>query len=1180
MLRIYAGRENIDKERFIYDSIKENGGETLVLVPNQYTLVAEEQALKYTGMDCLFDIEILSMNRLGFRLMREQGRESVNMLDRYGRFMLLTRLIKEHRDEFEIFSRSVGKQSFTSMLSDFISEFKQNECSEEKMAEMLEDGNTDPLLRSKLREVASVLSAYEEALSGTYKDSEEYIDDYIDAIRDSRFVRGKNIWIYGYDSITPKFTRAMLELAAAADSVNFILNRSDEKLDEMIEHTLRAACGEQGTGFSCEEIGREYELAKSPTIQAIEAGLFAKVQKPAGIVPEDLTVVSAANPYYEAESAAAYIWHLVRDLGYRMRDIQVIANDEGNMHPVIRRVFAEYGLPVFMDSARDITDTAPVGFIVDLLWLLIYSKNPQYLFAMLKTGLAGVRAEVIEDLENYARTYHIRGSMWDRDFKYGEEALGKTRFSELNAVRARIIGKVNRLTDAIAAGNGRKAGSAAAANTDSTPAAAGRMSVADFTGLFRKYLDEVWDLSAAVQKMADEEEALGFIDEAQRTVESYRKAIEMLDQINEIMGDSEFDLTEFTEIYVAGLTNVEVGVIPPAADGLSVGTMIRTRPRPVRAAVILGANEGILPMQPSPEGLFSIDEKAFFSRNGFALGSLDEIKLSEEKAAMYRMMSKPSEKLYISWALTDSNGSEAVPSTVIDSLRTLFPSLDKGGIMRDVISAGWGDASLCRSSAPAEWTHGSSADRIFVGDTLNIPSESMRHMIDRIKDRNAPEEPDSLLRAMLTWYNARRKGELDIMLAAAADENEVSPLGNKIAKNLFTRPDGSLVLSASSIRSYFDCPFKYFVERGLRLQEERDFSSDPRSIGDAYHECLMAVARRLLGDKKLLEAFAKAKESAASDAAAADVSGAGTSPGSETGERGDDAYKMIEKMVDEELSRVAADYEGGLFISASNEIYRMDRIREICKGAAYAMADQLSWESVLDASFEESFSRNGKFAPISFEVDGQKVYVEGKIDRSDILDVNGKSRVRIIDYKTGSDSLNIWKMRHGYKMQLMIYMISASSGDLEPAGLFYFNIKDAMEGFNDKAAGKEKEILSRGPGDPYKLRGKYISEPGVLDAMPAEQITGGRSEKDRGISREEYEELKKDVTARIRETAAGILKGEIDIHPFRDGKQLTCANCSYKPICKRDREYSKNYAREIPKEEKKPKDAKNTNNPA
>ena len=1156
MLRLFSGRENIDKERFIYDRIAADGGETLVLVPNQYTLVAEEQALKHTGRDCLFDIEILSMNRLGFRLLREKGRESVNMLDRYGRFMLLTRLIKEHKDEFEIFRRSAGKQTFTNMLSDFISEFKQNECSTSKMAEMLEDGNTDPLLKAKLREVSSVLSAYEEAISGTYKDSEEYIDDYIEAIRDSKFVRGKNIWIYGYDSITPKFTRAMLELAAAAESVNFILNRSEENLDEMIEHTLKAACDERELSFSCEEIGRGYELAKSRTVHAIEERLFAKMPEPVDFVPEDLTVVRAANPYYEAESAAAYIWHLVRDLGYKMRDIQVIANDESNMHPIIRRVFAEYGLPVFMDSARDITDTAPVGFIVDLLWFLIYNKNPQYLFAMLKTGLTGVPAETIEDLENYARTYHIRGNMWDRDFKYGEEALGREKFRELNAVRSEVIGKVSRLSEALAKGKGGKAKKAAAGaqtgeTADGRAAADGHISVADFTVFFRNYLDEVWGLPEAVQKMADEEEALGYIDEAQRTLESFDKAMEMLDQINEIMGDSEFDLTEFTEIYVAGLTNVEVGVIPPAADGLSVGTMIRTRPRPVRAAVILGANEGTLPMQPSPEGLFSIDEKAYFTSNGFALGSLDDIKLSEEKAAMYRMMSKPSEKIYISWSLTDSDGREAAPSTVIDSLKMLFPSLEKGGILRDVVSAGWGDASLFNS------TDQESLCIPNVSDTMNSPGESMRHMIARIKDRSAPEEPDSLLRAMLAWYKAKRSGELDIMLAAAADENEVRPLGKQTAKNLFSRPDGSLVLSASSISGYFDCPFKFFVERGLRPQEERSFSSDPRSIGDAYHECLMAVARRLLGDRTLLKALAEAKKT--------DASG-GADPAKDDAA---DVYKMIEKMVDEELSRIASDYEGGLFISANSELYRMDRIREICTGAACAMANQLSAESVLDASFEESFSRTGKFDPISFEVDGQKVYVEGKIDRSDILDVNDEKRVRIIDYKTGKDSLNVWKMRHGYKMQLMIYMISASSGDLEPAGLFYFNIKDPMESLNDKSAKKEKEIRSREPSDPYKLRGRYIYEPGVLDAMPADQITGGRSEKDWRLSREEYEELKNDVTERIRETAAGILKGEIGIHPFQEGKNLVCANCSYKPICKRDREYTKNYARMIPKQEKK-----------
>ncbi len=538
---------------------------------------------------------------------------------------------------------------------------------------------------------------------------------------------------------------------------------------------------------------------------------------------------------------------------------------------------------------------------------------------------------------------------------------------------------------------------------------------------------------------------------------------------------------------------------------------------------MLGANEGTLPLQPSPEGLFSVDEAKYFEEKGFELGSLRKIKQSEENAAMYRMMSKPSDKLYISWALTDADGGEALPSTVIESLRNLFPDAE---IRKDVVSEGWGIP------------------------VINTPEESMRHLIGRIKDKNAPDRPDPVMRAMLAWYEAKRKGELSRMLSAAADENVQAPLGKQIAGRLFGRADGSLVLSASSISGYFDCPFRYYVERGLRPKEERDFTSDPRSIGDAYHECLMGVARRLLGDRAILSAVAGARKARAQGE---------ISPQ----ESEDDVYARIEEMVSEELARIASEYQEGLFISAGSEVYRMDRIREICTGAARAMAEQLSADSVLDAVFEESFSRRGRFEPVEFEVDGQKVYVEGKIDRSDILDVDGQKRVRIIDYKTGSDSLDVWKMRNGYKMQLMIYMISASSGDLEPAGLFYFNIKDPIEGIDSKSAKAAEEIRNRQPGDTYKLKGKFIDDPGVLNAMPEEMLGGGRSVKDRRISREDYESLRNDVMQRIEQTAAGILKGDIGIHPFKDGGRLACTYCSYKPICRRDREYTRNTAREI-----------------
>ena len=1093
MLRIYAGRENIDKERFIYDLIRERGGETFVLVPDQYTLVAEEQALRCLGTDCLFDTEILSMNRLGLRVLTEQGAESVRMLDKYGRFMLLGLLIKEHMEDFEIFRLSAGKLGFTSMLNDFISEFKQQDCSLDEVEELLAGSGDDPILTAKLRELRGVIEAYEERISGVFTDSEDYISMYVNAIKDSKLVRGKSFWIYGYDSITPKFADAVIELASAAESVSFVVNRGDFGLDGRLIRSLTGLAASKNIDVSCEEIDEaEYGSEKSETVARFEKYLFSErlteeqKEENRDFVPEDLTMLCAANPYYEAESAAAYIRHLVRDLGYRMKEIQVIANDEGAMQPVIRRVFAEYGLPVFADSSRAITDSAAVSFIADMLEFVRSRKLSQYLFAMLKSGLTALSDSDIEDLENYARTYRIRGSMWDRPFRYGADDLGEEKFAALEAMREGMMSKISVL-ETMAKKDGCTAG--------------------EFTKAFRKYLRDDWQLGEKVAEAAALQEEAGLHDEAQRMTQSFRKALEILGQIDEIMGDSAMDLEEFTDIYEAGLSDVEVGVIPPAADALSMGTMIRTRPGRIRAVVILGANEGVLPLTPSTEGLFSADEKEYFREKGFALGSLDDIKMDEENSAMYRMMSRPSEKIYISWSMTDAAGGDAAESPVIGAIHEVFPKTkEKGFVRKDIVSEGWGL------------------------DLVQDEDEAMRHLINRMKDPNTTEEPEALTSAMLRWYADNRRERLDAMLAAADYDNDPKPLSRRTAKELYTGRDGALRLSASSIGRYVDCPFGYFVDRGLRPEEEREFASDPRSVGDVYHECLMAVARQIMEDSELPQ---KIRD-------------------------GDD--EELERLVNAALDELSAGYRGGLFVSTGSEEFRMSRIREICAAAAKAMAEQLSAMTVTSADFEEAFGRSGRFGPISLRVGGDDVFVEGRIDRADYMDVGGDQRVRIIDYKTGSDKLDLWKMRHGLKMQLMIYLNSASGEGLEPAGMFYFNIKDPIEPANDASQKKLGELAERKPEETFTLRGAFIEEEGILDAMPPSVLQSAKS----GISRAEYEEVRSDVLAQIEKAAEGILSGKIGINPLRNDNTLVCGFCSCKPVCRRDRGYAKNRYRSIP----------------
>jgi ATP-dependent helicase/nuclease subunit B len=172
--------------------------------------------------------------------------------------------------------------------------------------------------------------------------------------------------------------------------------------------------------------------------------------------------------------------------------------------------------------------------------------------------------------------------------------------------------------------------------------------------------------------------------------------------------------------------------------------------------------------------------------------------------------------------------------------------------------------------------------------------------------------------------------------------------------------------------------------------------------------------------------------------------------------------------------------------------------------------------------------------------------------------------VRIIDYKTGSDKLDLWKMRHGLKMQLMIYLISASGEGLEPAGMFYFNIRDPIEPANDASQKKLGELAERKPEETFTLRGAFIEEEGILDAMPPSVL---RSVKD-SISREEYEEVRSDVLAQIEKTAEGILSGKIGINPLKNDNALVCRYCSYRPVCRRDRGYAKNRWRSL---EPKPK---------
>ena len=1091
MLKLYGARESADKERFIYEHIE---GRTLVIVPNQYTLIAEEQALKYLGGACLFDVEILSMNRLGLRLLRERALEGVPVLDKYGRFMLLSKIISDHSDSFDVFGRVADKKTYIEMINDFIADFKQQDCSSAEIREMLASDEAGDILRGKLAELDIILSEYEKAVEGKYTDTEDYISMYTDAASGSEYLRGKSIWIYGFDSVTGRFADTVAELSANAADVNFVLNESDFGLEEALAARLSEKAGERGVSVSRDEIGSDFALEKSSAIRYIEKNLFDRSGRYASpgdaVQPDGLTMVECANPYYEAETAAVYIHHLLRDEGYRMKDIAVICNNEDTRQPIIKRTFEEYGIPLFVDARRGISDSQIAGFLVNQLSFLSNGYRSSAMLAMLKSGLSGYETGRIEELENYVSNYSIKGSMWTSPFKYGSFEYDDEIFADMEELRSDIMSRMHMLEDLIS----------------------GAESIGGFISSYRLYLDSEWNIREKLERIAEDRIDDGMTEAAEWTAQSYGAVTNILDQITQILGDSEMDLDTFETLFSEGLENIEIGMIPPALDGITMGTMIRTRTGDVKAVVILGANEGELPLEPAPEGLFSVDEKAFFAERGFALGGLDDIKMTEENVAMYRMVSKPSEKLFISYTMSDEAGNDKRPSPLIDSIKALFPGIRVG---KDTVSGGF--------------------DMALIDDR----HEALRHLMNHLKEREstAPApgsaDPDMLAHCLLTWYEENEPAMLDAAMKAGMNDNKADPIDRELAKKLFARNGGEFSFSASRLEKYYRCPFRHFVLYGLAPKEEREFRSSGREIGDVYHECIMRVSQRLMRE--------------ASSQRNADIVSGGCSD------------EAIAEMVGEELSAISEKYRGGLFVSAGREEYRLSRIREICSEAVRALAEQLQKGAVREAFFEEPFGRGCRFEPITFSLGGDKIYIEGKIDRIDIL---GGGDIRIIDYKTGKDSLDPEQMRCGYKMQLMVYMEGASGDSYEPAGMFYFNISDSQISANDRSAAKQETDLEKESDERFRLNGAYVNEERVVSEMPAGVI--GR--KSIPMTREEFAGYEDDVRRSIESISEGIISGDIAISPTvlrNDRKATECRYCDYRSICRFDLTYRGNRYRKV-----------------
>lgn len=1090
MINVFYGRESVDKANFIFDNIS---GEAIVLVPDQYTLEAEKDAFRYLDVKGFMDKEILGFSRLCDRIADECGRDRRTLIDKYGRHMLLSRILEKNSESLDIYRNMNGNAGFIEMVNNFLAQIRQNNVSCEMLKAIAETVPESSLLKRKLHDLCLIYEAYEEAIKDKYIDSEMYIDSIIERMDESDYLKGKHVWIYGFETFTEKNLDMLRKLAVLTSYVNVVLSHAkgcaDASLFELTGiaiEKLKSIALEEGIEYMCCEI-EGYERKVSPALSHLEKQLYS-IPAAKSENCEGITIVSAANIYGEAETAASYILSLVRDKGLKFSDIALICNNMENDQPVISRVFERYGIPLFVDQKRKVSASNIAAFVMSALAVISKGYENQDMFRMLKTGLAGFEDDEVEELENYAIKYRIKGSGWKKDFSKGVKEYSEEDFDRLKGIRARLMEKLLAFDEEF--------------KKDRTMSSRIR-ALYDFMTVKCNVLEKVRE---ETERLSEE----GYADEAAHTSQVWNILCSLLGQIDELIGDQKVNNDELYSMLAAGLSEAETGIIPQTIDGVSAGTCQRSRYGNIKALVVMSADEGVLPQNASSDELLNNDELLALEENNISLLKMDSIRTAEEAMGIYRTFAEPTEYLWIGTAAVDAGGNSIKPSPVIATMKRIFPGLKESP---DILNSG----------NPI--------------DLISSPESTKEHLASAMRETLDGRELHNVFKETAGWMNRADGYSLENIERGLFYSAKLEKVNREKAISLYSRGREALSLSPSALEKYGRCPFAYFINYGLSPKERRVFEMAGREIGDVYHEVLMKLSNALTEDGIAL-----------------------TSENSKwmtiSREDYDDLIKSI-------IAGEIGGYREGILSYSNEEKYRMDRLSDIAGHIGWVLIEQVRAGDIKEAAFEERFARGKVIPPLEIKADDKTVYVEGIIDRIDVL---SNDSIKIIDYKTGVETFSTKEAVKGWKLQLMVYLAAGLKyGNIErrPAGVFYFRIEEPMiDKSKDKRSDEPADISKE-----FKLEGAIVNDPVAIRSIAGD--FSGRSEivqimrtkegelkgtsEERLFEPEEFDSFMEDVEGTVKNICKGIVTGEISPAPKKKNHQMSsCTYCQYKSICRFD----------------------------
>ena len=673
-LRFCFGSSGSGKSYKVYSEIIERSRKSakqnfLIVVPDQFTMQTQKELVTMHPCEGIMNVDVLSFGRLSHRIFEEVGGEGIPVLDDTGKSLVLQRVATSIKEELPALGSHLHKQGYIHEVKSAISEFMQYGLSVEDVGKLMEFAQKRGALYYKLKDLNLLYESFLEYIKGHFITTEERMDVLRRKLVHSKILKGSVVVFDGFTGFTPIQNRLIQEIMTLADEVLVIITLCEEESPFVIDGEQKLFYLSKKTSCDLERLakeagverGQDMYLSGSPSprfrekeaLSFLEKHLFRAPGATFGGIQESLFISEAPTTREEVHQTGLQICELIRKEGLQYRNIALICSDLESYAPFVEREFADMGIPYYLDRTRGIVLNPMIEYIKSGLELYTRDFSYESVFHYLRSGLADFTTEEVDVLENYIIQTGIRGkSKWSRLFTRKIKSMGEDEeaLQQINELKSRFMVQVSGL--------------------ETSGLAEAHVHVENLYQFLVQ--NRVQEKLSTYEKQFTEQ---GDQVRAKEYGQIYRLVIELLDQIYGLLGEEKITQQEFLEILVAGFGEIEVGTIPQNVDRILVGDMERTRLKQVKVLFFLGVNDGNIPRSASKGGIISDMDREFLKESDLELAPTPRQQMFIQRFYLYLNLTKPSDRLYLSYAKVNSDGKTLRPSYLVETIRKMYPEL-------------------------------------------------------------------------------------------------------------------------------------------------------------------------------------------------------------------------------------------------------------------------------------------------------------------------------------------------------------------------------------------------------------------------------------------------------------------------------------------------------------------------